>query len=99
MCWKSHLANLFSVYQVFSASYKKTQELVAIKALRKTKNCQSIMRERQIMEMTEESPYLTYLYAAFQTPGHMFFVMEHLSGVDLHDLIGQRGPFSENIMR
>ncbi|XP_073479082.1 protein kinase C delta type-like [Aquarana catesbeiana] len=47
----------------------------------------TIMTERQVMQMVMGHPYCTKLYATFQSQDHLFYVMEFFSGGDLRKQI------------
>ncbi|XP_048345755.1 serine/threonine-protein kinase N1 isoform X2 [Sphaerodactylus townsendi] len=68
----------------------RTGELFAIKALKKgdivaRDEVESLMCEKRIFEAVTHSrhPFLVNLYACFQTPQHVCFVMEYTAGGDL----------------
>ncbi|XP_023691990.2 serine/threonine-protein kinase N1-like isoform X1 [Paramormyrops kingsleyae] len=76
--------------KVLLAEYKKTGSVYAIKALKKgdvlaRDEIESLMCEKRIFEMVTVSrhPFLVNLFACFQTPEHVCFVMEYTAGGDL----------------
>ncbi|KAJ7992712.1 hypothetical protein DPEC_G00281520 [Dallia pectoralis] len=76
--------------KVLLTEYKKTQSLYAIKALKKgdivaRDEVESLMCEKRIFETVNSShhPFLVNLFACFQTPEHVCFVMEYTAGGDL----------------
>ncbi|XP_037545364.1 serine/threonine-protein kinase N1 [Nematolebias whitei] len=76
--------------KVLLAEYKKTGSLYAIKALKKgdivaRDEVESLMCEKRIFETVNSShhPFLVNLFACFQTPEHVCFVMEYTAGGDL----------------
>lgn len=73
--------------KVFLAKMIKTDELFAIKVIRKDRLTESqkesrVLAERNIL-MRAEHPFLTRLYFAFQNTTKLYFVMEYVSGGDL----------------
>lgn len=58
-----------------------------------------IQAERNILEIANGSPFLTHLYAAFQTDEMAYFVMEYFSGGSLHDFIHDNYPLSSDTIR
>uniref|UniRef100_A0A3B4A0L7 Uncharacterized protein n=1 Tax=Periophthalmus magnuspinnatus TaxID=409849 RepID=A0A3B4A0L7_9GOBI len=76
--------------KVLLAEYKKTGTMYAIKALKKgdivaRDEVESLMCEKRIFETVNLShhPFLVNLFACFQTPEHVCFVMEYTAGGDL----------------
>ncbi|XP_065829410.1 serine/threonine-protein kinase N2-like [Oscarella lobularis] len=76
--------------KVMLAEDKITNEIVAIKALKKgdilsRDEIESLMSERKIFEIANEMrhPFLINLYSCFQTKDHVCFVMEYAPGGDL----------------
>ncbi|XP_059848059.1 serine/threonine-protein kinase N2 [Hypanus sabinus] len=76
--------------KVLLSEYKKTGQLFAIKALKKgdivaRDEVDSLMCEKRIFETVNLSnhPFLVNLFACFQTPEHVCFVMEYTAGGDL----------------
>ncbi|XP_076121644.1 serine/threonine-protein kinase N1b isoform X2 [Alosa pseudoharengus] len=76
--------------KVLLSEYKKSGELYAIKALKKgdivaRDEVESLMCEKRIFEAVNSSrhPFLVNLFACFQTPEHVCFVMEYTAGGDL----------------
>uniref|UniRef100_A0A3Q3FQE9 protein kinase C n=1 Tax=Kryptolebias marmoratus TaxID=37003 RepID=A0A3Q3FQE9_KRYMA len=76
--------------KVLLSEYKKTGSLYAIKALKKgdivaRDEVESLMCEKRIFETVNSShhPFLVNLFACFQTPEHVCFVMEYTAGGDL----------------
>ncbi|KAF3846829.1 hypothetical protein F7725_003907 [Dissostichus mawsoni] len=75
---------------VLLSEYKRTGSLYAIKALKKgdivaRDEVESLMCEKRIFETVTGShhPFLVNLFACFQTPEHVCFVMEYTAGGDL----------------
>uniref|UniRef100_A0A3B5MAY3 protein kinase C n=1 Tax=Xiphophorus couchianus TaxID=32473 RepID=A0A3B5MAY3_9TELE len=76
--------------KVLLSEYKKTGSQYAIKALKKgdivaRDEVESLMCEKRIFETVNIShhPFLVNLFACFQTPEHVCFVMEYTAGGDL----------------
>ncbi|KAM6972322.1 serine/threonine-protein kinase N1 isoform 1-T1 [Aplochiton taeniatus] len=76
--------------KVLLSEYKKTGTMYAIKALKKgdivsRDEVDSLMCEKRIFETvnTTRHPFLVNLFACFQTPEHVCFVMEYTAGGDL----------------
>uniref|UniRef100_A0A3P9IZ09 protein kinase C n=1 Tax=Oryzias latipes TaxID=8090 RepID=A0A3P9IZ09_ORYLA len=76
--------------KVLLAEYKSTGEMFAIKALKKgdivaRDEVDSLMCEKRIFEAVNSvrHPFLVNLFACFQTPEHVCFVMEYAAGGDL----------------
>uniref|UniRef100_A0A8C3G414 protein kinase C n=1 Tax=Cyclopterus lumpus TaxID=8103 RepID=A0A8C3G414_CYCLU len=76
--------------KVLLSEYKKTGTMYAIKALKKgdivaRDEVESLMCEKRIFEVVNLShhPFLVNLFACFQTPEHVCFVMEYTAGGDL----------------
>ncbi|XP_063475010.1 serine/threonine-protein kinase N2-like isoform X3 [Symphalangus syndactylus] len=76
--------------KVLLAEYKHTNEMFAIKALKKGEIVAQdavdiLMREKRIFETvnTVRHPFLMNLFACFQTKEHVCFVMEYAAGGDL----------------
>uniref|UniRef100_A0A4W3K5K5 protein kinase C n=1 Tax=Callorhinchus milii TaxID=7868 RepID=A0A4W3K5K5_CALMI len=76
--------------KVLLSEYRKSGQLFAIKALKKgdivaRDEVDSLMCEKRIFETvnTSNHPFLVNLFACFQTPEHVCFVMEYTAGGDL----------------
>uniref|UniRef100_A0A4W4HQ82 protein kinase C n=1 Tax=Electrophorus electricus TaxID=8005 RepID=A0A4W4HQ82_ELEEL len=76
--------------KVLLAEYKASGCMYAIKALKKgdivaRDEVESLMCEKRIFEIVNRShhPFLVNLFACFQTPEHVCFVMEYTAGGDL----------------
>uniref|UniRef100_A0A2I3H323 protein kinase C n=1 Tax=Nomascus leucogenys TaxID=61853 RepID=A0A2I3H323_NOMLE len=87
--------------KVLLAEYKHTNEMFAIKALKKgdivaRHEVDILMREKRIFETVNSvrHPFLANLFACFQTKEHVCFVMEYAAGGDLTMHINT-GVFSE----
>uniref|UniRef100_A0A671NUA1 Serine/threonine-protein kinase N1-like n=1 Tax=Sinocyclocheilus anshuiensis TaxID=1608454 RepID=A0A671NUA1_9TELE len=75
---------------VLLTEYKKSGNMYAIKALKKgdivaRDEVESLMCEKRIFETVNSAqhPFLVNLFACFQTPEHVCFVMEYTAGGDL----------------
>ncbi|XP_063813633.1 protein kinase C delta type-like [Pseudophryne corroboree] len=90
--------------KVFLASHSISKQRLAVKVIEKSQEVKSIKKysmcvEKEVLKITGESAFFPHTYAAFHTPGHIFFVMEYLSGGDLFQLIQRRGPFDVPTIR
>lgn len=88
--------------KVILSQYKSSNEFYAIKALKKgdilyREEVESLMSEKRIFEIINrgQHPFLINLFACFQTPEHVCFVMEYANGGDLMMHIHQE-VFNEN---
>ncbi|XP_066563840.1 serine/threonine-protein kinase N1 isoform X2 [Amia ocellicauda] len=76
--------------KVLLSEFRQTGGLYAIKVLKKgdivaRDEVESLMCEKRIFETVNSCrhPFLVNLFACFQTPEHVFFVMEYTAGGDL----------------
>jgi len=75
--------------KVLLAEHKVSGDEYAIKFVKKTQGDEdeefekTSMVERRVLELGFECPFLTRLYATFQTSEHICYVMECLIGGDL----------------
>ncbi|XP_073790458.1 serine/threonine-protein kinase N1b isoform X1 [Danio rerio] len=76
--------------KVLLSEYRRSGNLYAIKALKKgdivaRDEVESLMCEKRIFETVNSAqhPFLVNLFACFQTPEHVCFVMEYTAGGDL----------------
>ncbi|KAI9101840.1 kinase-like domain-containing protein [Phlyctochytrium arcticum] len=88
--------------KVMLASEKKTQQLYAIKALKKefiiqNDDVKSTKLEKRIFQAASAAhhPYLVNLHSCFQTDTRVYFVMEYVSGGDLMAHIQEKKRFSQ----
>uniref|UniRef100_A0A3Q2NSJ2 Protein kinase N1 n=1 Tax=Fundulus heteroclitus TaxID=8078 RepID=A0A3Q2NSJ2_FUNHE len=89
-CVQTLEQSVFVCLQVLLSEYRKTGTMYAIKALKKgdiiaRDEVDSLMCEKRIFETVNMShhPFLINLFACFQTPEHVCFVMEYTAGGDL----------------
>ncbi|PJF17553.1 Kinase-like protein [Paramicrosporidium saccamoebae] len=85
---------------VYLAKKRATNDLFAIKALRKSdlirKNMTShVLTERRVLSLAQ-APFVVMLYYAFESQDHLFLVMEYLIGGDLSSILQGSGTMSED---
>ena len=90
--------------RVFLARKKKTQDIFAIKVLKKDelykkKQYDRIMAERNIMAMTANNDFVVKMYYSFQGKEYLYLVMEYLNGGDLYSLLSKYGYLDEEWVR
>jgi len=74
--------------KVMLAEHKSSKDIFAIKVLGKKEvleddDIESTMTERRVLALAGNCKFLTKMYATFQTPERLYYVMEFLNGGDL----------------
>ncbi|KAJ2157590.1 Serine/threonine kinase [Coemansia sp. RSA 552] len=88
--------------KVMLSEEKKSSKLYAIKVLKKefiveNDEFDSTRSEKRVLLIAnkEQHPFLIGLHSCFQSPNHIFFVMEYISGGDLMMHVQKLGSFGE----
>lgn len=93
--------------KVMLARHLPTSQLVALKSipkqsLRTEQLQQSVLDERHILAnlhtVFPAAPFLIHLYAAFQTPTHLFLVLEYHCGGDFASVLAQKIRLDEPVV-
>ncbi|KAI9298623.1 serine/threonine protein kinase 15, partial [Neoconidiobolus thromboides FSU 785] len=87
--------------RVYLARKKTTQDLFAIKVIKKDdmvrKNMvRQVMTERKVMALAS-TPYVVSMFFAFHSQNYLYLVMEYMIGGDLSSLLQGFGIFSEEM--
>lgn len=87
--------------KVMLAEHNKTKEIFAIKVLKKDvlvedDDVECAIAEKNVLSKAHENPFLTKMYACFQTADRLFYVMEFVTGGDLLFQIQQSRRFKED---
>ncbi|CAJ0943961.1 unnamed protein product [Ranitomeya imitator] len=88
----------FTYHKVLLASEKVSGHQLAIKILQKRRllkerRTTEANKEKLLLQIAEQSPFLCASYATFQTSDYLFYVMDYMAGGDLHHLIKNKAPF------
>ncbi|XP_073405522.1 protein kinase C delta type-like [Dendrobates tinctorius] len=82
--------------KVMLATHQPSGLQLAVEMVKKRKlleNCKDTLRlERDVLEITEDSRFITHAYGTFQTVDYAFYAMEYLSGGELTAFIDSRAP-------
>lgn len=87
--------------KVLLAEHNKSKQIFAIKVLKKDvlvedDDVECAIAEKNVLAQAHAHPFLTKMYACFQTPDRLFYVMEFVTGGDLLFQIQQARRFKED---
>ncbi|KAM4017257.1 protein kinase C delta type-like isoform 1-T1 [Anomaloglossus baeobatrachus] len=90
--------------KVLLASEKVTGHRLAVKITKKRQlikegRTRVANLEKHALQIAQRSPFLCSSYATFQSPDHLFYVMDYMAGGDLHHLIKNKAPFDVETTR
>ncbi|MBW0547977.1 hypothetical protein O181_087692 [Austropuccinia psidii MF-1] len=90
--------------EVFLARHKVSQEVVALKKMKKKTllkmdEIKHVLTERDILTATSKSDWLVKLLYAFQDPGYIYLAMEFVPGGDVRTLLNNSGVLKEEHAR
>ncbi|KAI9025464.1 kinase-like domain-containing protein [Hyaloraphidium curvatum] len=79
-------------------------KVFAMKTLRKNEMVKKdqlahVRAERDLLADTQPSPWVVSLFFSFQTPTHLYLIMEYLPGGDLMNMLIKYDTFSEDVTR
>jgi serine/threonine protein kinase len=94
---------LFRLYQVYQAKQKSTNEIFAIKILRKdllikTTNVEYTRAEKDILRRIKH-PFIVDLHCVFQNDRRIYLVMDFVNGGQLFFHLREEAMFSEDVVR
>ena len=90
--------------QVYLCQKKGTNQLYALKAMKKTvvlkKNMMDqVVAERDALAISSKSPHVVQLFYSFQSVEKIFLVMEYMIGGDVKSLLHNLGYFDEDMSK
>ncbi|CAJ0948085.1 unnamed protein product [Ranitomeya imitator] len=82
--------------RVMLATHQPSGHQLAVKMVKKRKLLKNakdtLLLEREVLEITEDSRFFTHAYGTFQTADYAFYAMEYLTGGELTAFIRSRAP-------
>ena len=99
----AYLQSLICVSRVCLIRKKRTNDLYAVKILRKSDMIQKnqvghVKAERNILASTQ-NPFVIKMYYAFQSKEYLYLVMEYASGGDCFSLLQKFGILDESVAK